>query len=143
MILPDLNLLLYAYNPHVPQHAKAAAWWTALLIGDELIGLPNEICLGFVRIATNARLGAAAVPLAKAVAVVQQWIDLPQTRILLPGPGHFNQVMDLMTRAMGSGALVSDATLAAYAIQNRATLHSNDADFSRFPGLLWKNPLAG
>ena len=135
MILPDLNLLLYAYNPHVPQHAKAAAWWTASLNGDELIGLPNEICLGFVRIATHARLGAAAV--------VQQWIDLPQVRILLPGPGHFKQVMDLMTGAMGSGALVSDAALAAYAIQNRATLHSNDADFSRFAGLSWKNPLAG
>lgn len=143
MILPDLNLLLYAYNPHVPQHPKAAAWWTSLLNGDELIGLPNEICLGFVRIATNARLGAAAVPMAQAAAVVQQWIDLPQARILLPGPGHFKQVMDLMTGAMGSGALVSDAALAAYAIQNRATLHSNDADFSRFAGLSWKNPLAG
>ncbi len=115
MILPDLNLLLYAYNPHVPQHAKAAAWWTASLNGDELIGLPNEICLGFVRIATHARLGAAAVPLSKAAAVVQQWIDLPQVRILLPGPGHFKQVMDLMTGAMGSGALVSDAALAASA----------------------------
>jgi toxin-antitoxin system PIN domain toxin len=143
MILPDLNLLLYAYNPHVPQHAKAAAWWTTLLNGDELIGLPNEVCLGFVRIATHARLGAAAVPLSKAAAVVQQWIDLPQVRILLPGPGHFKQVMDLMTGAMGSGALVPDAALAAYAIQNRATLHSNDADFSRFAGLSWKNPLAG
>jgi predicted nucleic acid-binding protein len=48
-----------------------------------------------------------------------------------------------MTGAMGSGALVPDAALAAYAIQNRATLHSNDADFSRFAGLSWKNPLAG
>ena len=68
MILPDLNLLLYAYNPHEPQHAKAAVWWTTLLNGDELIGLPNEICPGFFRIATNARLRAAAVPLAKTAA---------------------------------------------------------------------------
>lgn len=143
MILPDLNLLLYAYNPHVPQHRKAAAWWTEMISGEELIGLPNEICLGFVRIATNSKLGPAAVPLAKAAAVVQQWLDLPQARILLPGPGHFKQVMDLMAGAMGSGALVSDASLAAYAIQSRATLCSNDADFSRFPGLSWKNPLAG
>lgn len=143
MILPDLNLLLYAYDPHVPLHAKAAAWWTALLNGEELIGLPYEICLGFVRIATNTPLGAAAVPLEKAAAVVELRIDLPQTRLLLPGPGHFKQVRDLMTSAMGSGALVSNAVLAAYAIQNRATLCSNDADFSRFPGLSWKNPLAG
>ena len=143
MILPDLNLLLYAYNPHVAQYQKAAAWWNGAMNGEELIGLPNEICLGFVRIATNARLGTAAVSLGKARAVVKGWLQLPQARVLIPSPNHFEQVMDLMNGAMGSGALVSDATLAAYAIQNRATLYSNDADFSRFAGLSWENPLAG
>lgn len=143
MILPDLNLLLYAYNPHVSQHQKAAEWWNGAMNGEELIGLPNEICLGFVRIATNTRLGTAAVSLDRAKGVVKGWLQLPQARVLLPAPNHFDQVMDLMTRSMGSGALVSDAALAAYAIQNRATLYSNDADFSRFAGLSWENPLAG
>ncbi len=141
MILPDLNLLLYAYNPHVPQHQKAAEWWSGVMKGEELIGLPNEVCLGFVRIATNSRLGAAAVSLSRARAVVAGWLQLPQVRVLVPAPNHFGQVMDLMAGAMGSGALVSDAVLAAYAIQNRATLYSNDADFSRFAGLTWRNPL--
>ncbi len=141
MILPDLNLLLYAYNPHVPQYQKVATWWAGVMNGEELVGLPYEICLGFVRIATNNRLGAATVPLAKARAVVAGWLELPQARVLIPAPNHFEQVMNLMDAAMGSGALVSDAVLAAYAIQNRATLYSNDADFSRFAGLAWKNPL--
>ncbi len=141
MILPDLNLLLYAYNPHVPQHQKAAAWWEGVVNGEELIGLPNEVCLGFVRIATNVRLGAAAVSLSEAKEVVMSWLALPHARILAPAPNHFEQVMDLMAGAMGSGALISDAALAAYAIQNRATLCSNDADFSRFKGLSWENPL--
>jgi toxin-antitoxin system PIN domain toxin len=141
MILPDLNLLLYAYNPHVPQYQKAAAWWAGVMNGEELVGLPYEICLGFVRIATNNRLGAATVPLAKAREVVAGWLELPQARVLIPAPNHFEQVMNLMAAAMGSGALVSDAVLAAYAIQNRATLYSNDADFSRFAGLSWTNPL--
>lgn len=141
MILPDLNLLLYAYNPHVPQHTNAAAWWAGVMNGEELVGLPHEICLGFVRIATNRRLGAAAVPLVMAREVVAGWLELPQARVLIPAPNHFEQVMNLMTAAMGSGGLVSDAVLVAYAIQNRATLYSNDADFSRFPGLSWKNPL--
>jgi toxin-antitoxin system PIN domain toxin len=141
MILPDLNVLLYAYNPYVAQHQKAAAWWSDAINGEELIGLPNEICLGFVRIATNSRLGAAAVSLTKARAVVAGWLQLPQVRVLTPAPNHVGQVMDLMEGAMGSGTLVSDAVLAAYAIQNRATLCSNDADFSRFAGLSWRNPL--
>lgn len=141
MILPDLNLLLYAYNPHAPQHAKAAAWWKAALEGDELVGIPNEVCLGFVRFATNARLGAASVPLADARSVVNEWLSLPHIRVLTPSANHFDQVMNLVAATHGSGALISDAVLAAYAIQYRATLHSNDGDFSRFPGLSWKNPL--
>jgi len=143
MILPDLNLLLYAYNPHVPQHERAASWWEGVMRGDELLGLPNEVCLGFVRIATNRRLGPAAVGLGEARAVVEGWLDLPQARVLVPGPDHFSIVMDLMEQCMGSGAIVSDAILAAHAIQHRATLCSNDADFARFPELDWVNPLAG
>ncbi len=109
--------------------------------GDELIALSNEICLGFVRIASNPRLGEAAVPLQKARAVVDNWLALPHARVLIPGADHFNRVMGLMTGAMGAGALVSDAVLAAYAIENRATLCSNDSDFARFEGLDWVNPL--
>lgn len=143
MILPDLNLLLYAHNPHGPQHAKAAAWWRSVLAGEELIGLPNEVLLGFVRIATNPRLGAATVSLAEARSVVAEWLSLPQARVLTPAAHHFEQVMELLSATQGRGTLVSDAVLAAYAIQYRATLCSNDGDFSRFAGLRWKNPLLG
>lgn len=141
MILPDLNLLLYAYNPRATQHVAAHAWWTEVVNGTELIGLPHEVSLGFVRIATNRRLGAVAVDLATARATVESWLDLPHVRVLLPGPAHFRQVLDLMAAAQASGAVLSDAVLAAHAIENRATLCSNDADFSRFPGLQWENPL--
>jgi hypothetical protein len=141
MILPDLNLLLYAYNPHVPQHTAAAQWWKAAMNSDELIGLPNEITLGFVRIATHQRLGPATAPLDRARQVVETWLHLPNVRVLLPPADHVSKVIGLVAQAMGSGALVSDAVLASYAIENRAVLHTNDADFSRFPGLNWHNPL--
>ena len=141
MILPDLNLLLYAYNPHAPQHEKASTWWQEAVAGDELIGLPYEICFGFVRIATNPKLGAACVGLAEARAVVESWLALPHVRILSPGANHFATAIDLTESAMGAGALVSDAVLAAYAIEHSATLCSNDTDFARFPGLHWTNPL--
>ena len=108
---------------------------------DELIGLPHEVCSGFVRIATNLRLGDAAVPLAEAREVVEGWLNLPQARVLNPSARHFTRVMDLMRQAMATGAILSDAILASYAIEHRARLCSNDSDFSRFPGLDWENPL--
>ncbi len=141
MILPDLNLLLYAYNPHTPQHGAARGWWEQAMNGDELIGIPLEIAFGFVRIATHPRLGAARVPLINARQVVEGWMDLPQVRPLVPGAVHFNRVMELMTAAMAAGPVLSDAILAAYAIEHRATLFTNDSDFARFPGLMWQNPL--
>lgn len=103
--------------------------------GSELIGLPNEVTLGFVRIATHPRLGAATVPVDRARSVVETWLALPNVRVLTPPADHFAKVMALVAHAMGSGPLISDAVLASYAIENRATLHTNDADFSRFPTL--------
>jgi len=141
MIVPDLNLLLYAYNGHMPQHPVAKEWWEAAMNGDELIGLPYEVSFGFVRIATNTRLGGAAIPLRQARQVVEEWLALQQVRTLTPSSRHFQRVMDLMQAAMATGAALSDAILAAYAIENRARLHTNDSDFARFPELDWVNPL--
>jgi len=141
MILPDLNLLLYAYNPHAPQHLRAKQWWESAINGRELIGLPHEVPLGFVRIATNPRLGQSVVPLAAAKAVVESWSKIPVVRVLLPQEDHVLKVMSLMEQSATSGQLASDASLAVYAIESRAILCSNDSDFARFPGLTWKNPL--
>ena len=141
MILPDLNLLLYAYNPHVRQHHAAKSWWQAAVTAPELIALPHEVLFGFVRIATNPRLGPAAVELHAAQSVVDGWLGLPNTRVITPTAGHFARVMKLLETAMARGAVLSDAILAAYAIEHRATLCSNDADFARFAGLDWRNPL--
>jgi toxin-antitoxin system PIN domain toxin len=141
MILPDLNVLLYAYNPHTRQHKRASSWWENTISGTELIGLPHEITLGFVHIATHPKLGKASVNLEAARDVVLSWLDLPQARVLLPSPDHTRKVIDLMKATDASGALASDASLAVYAMDNRATLYSNDTDFARFPGLDWKNPI--
>ncbi len=99
------------------------------------------MAFGFIRVATNPRLSAARVALADACRVVEGWLELPQVRTLTPTALHFSRVMDLMTIAMAAGPVLSDAILAAYAIEHRARLFTNDGDFARFPGLQWKNPL--
>ena len=99
MILPDINLLICAYNAHMLQHPAAMRWWEATMNGDELIGLPQEVPLGFLRIATHPRLGAARVPLESAEETIRTWLSLPVCRVLLPTEGHALRVVDLMKRA--------------------------------------------
>jgi len=141
LILPNLNLLLYAYNSSVAQHQNSREWWELALNSEELIALPHEVVFGFVRIATNPRLGDAAISLDQANSVVSSWLKLPQVRVRTPTAGHFSRVMNLMKKAQARGTLLSDAILAAYAIENRACLCTNDTDFARFPELEWINPL--
>lgn len=141
MILPDINLLLYAYNRQAPQHELARDWWESVLNGRELIGIPHEVALGFVRIATNPRMGAMAISLVDASAVVTSWGTASVCRTLLPEVDHVAKVSKLLQRSGASGQLTSDASLAVYAMDARATLCSNDTDFARFPGLVWENPL--
>jgi len=112
MILPDLNLLLYAYNPHILQHSAARDWWETVINGDELIGLPYDVSYGFIRIATNRRLGPAAVSLSVARGVVEGWLSLPQVRTLTPNPRHFARVMELMVAAMAASSASGTADTA-------------------------------
>ncbi len=141
MILPDINLLLYAYNPSAPEHDRARSWWESVLNGSELVGLPHEVLFGFVRIATHPNLGPAAVSLKQARSVVEGWIRLPHVRVLSPAPDHFDRTLSLMEASNSIGRVLSDAVLAAHAMAHRATLCSNDSDFARFDGLDWRNPL--
>lgn len=141
MILPDLNLLLYAYNAYSPEHPAAHSWWESVINGDDLIGIPPEISLGFVRLATHSRLGAASVSLDVAKSVVESWLERPNARALIPDTEHFRRVLRLLELTTGRGSQVTDASLASYAIANGATLCSDDGDFARFPGLQWVNPL--
>ena len=69
------------------------------------------------------------------------WLVRPNVRVVLPGPTHMDILADLLAGPI-SPNLVTDAHLAALAIENQAELHSNDSDFARFSGLTWRNPIA-
>lgn len=141
MIIPDINLLLYAYNDSFPQHSRAKAWWESCLSGDELVGLPIDVLMGFLRITTHPKLGMASVSVGAAKQVMVSWTESHQTRILQPKEDHVNKVLGLLLESGSAGPIASDASLAVYAIDNRAVLFSNDSDFGRFKGLEFHNPL--
>lgn len=142
MILPDVNLLIYAYNGDAPHHAGAKAWWEDLLSSDEPVGLPWVITLGFIRLMTHRAVLLTPLAAERAIGHVRSWHVRPNVSVVEPGPRHL-ELLDRMLRALGTaGRLTTDAHLAALAIEHQGELCSNDADFARFPGLRWSNPLA-
>ena len=141
MILPDINLLVYAYNEDAPFHAQAKAWWERCLSETEPVGLAWVVILGFVRLMSNRRVLAMPMTAPEAAAQCRSWLLRSNARIVLPGPTHMDVLGGLLAGPMGAN-LVTDAHLAALAIEHQAVLHSNDSDFARFSGLTWRNPIA-
>ena len=141
MILPDVNLLVYAYNSDAPRHAAARRWWEGLLNGAMPVGLPWAVTCGFVRLMTHPAVLVRPLSTAEAGGAVQAWLVRPCVEVLAPGPRHLEILLRLLAEPGVTGALTTDAHLAALAIEHQCELHSNDADFSRFPGLRWRNPL--
>jgi len=141
MIVPDVNLLIYAYNRDAPHHADAKAWWEILLSSDHPVGLPWATTLGFIRLMTHRAVLVTPLPAAHAIGHVRSWYMRPNVSVLEPGPRHL-ELLDHLFEALGTaGRLTTDAHLAALAIEHQCELCSNDTDFARFPGLRWRDPL--
>lgn len=143
MIIPDINLLLYAHDFNSPFHAKAVDWWQSCLGGTEPIGLPHVVTFGFIRIATNPRVFVSPMTTAEAAGHVRAWLGQPPVQVIVPGHDHLHQTLELLEALGTAGNLVSDAQIAALALYHGAVLHTADTDFIRFPGLRWFNPLTG
>ncbi len=142
MILPDVNLLIHAYNPGAPQHEAARGWWARTLTGTELVGLAWGTLLGFIRITTSRTVLRNPVSTDDALRRVEAWLAQPNVRTLHPTHQHAELLARFLRRARAAGNLTTDAHLAALAIEHGCTLCSSDTDFARFPGLSWHNPLA-
>jgi toxin-antitoxin system PIN domain toxin len=141
MIVPDVNLLVYAYNRDAPKHVRAKAWWEGLLNDPQPVAIPWAVVCGYVRLMTHPSVLVTPLAPERALGHVRTWLDRPNVQTLEPGPRHL-EILEGLFRSIGvAGHLTTDAHLAAIAIEHQCELHSNDADFGRFPGLRWRNPL--
>jgi toxin-antitoxin system PIN domain toxin len=141
VILVDANVLLYAEDSLSEHHEAARSWWDEQLSGVEPVALCWPVVNAFVRIGTNARLHQRPLTLREAIERVQSWLEQPCVRVIQPGDQHWAIFQRMLQSGNALGNLVSDAHLAALAVEYNCVLQSTDADFSRFRGLKWKNPL--
>ncbi|MCU1300124.1 MAG: Ribonuclease VapC [Candidatus Sulfotelmatobacter sp.] len=141
MIVFDANILIFAYDSGSSRHAKARAWVEEILSGEEGVGLPWQAISAFLRVMTNRRLPGSRFSSEQALRIVGGWLGQPSVRALAPGEQHWPLLRQMVIEGQTSGALVSDAQIAALTIEYGGVLHTADRDFARFPGLRWKNPL--
>ncbi len=142
MILVDANILLYAEDSLQSRHQQARAWWDGQLSGTGVVCLCWTVLSAFIRIGTNPRVFEHPLSLEQALARVQSWLDQPCTRVIRPTERHWTVFKQVLTDGQAVANLVTDAHLAALAIEHGCELASTDSDFARFPKLKWRNPLA-
>ena len=141
MIVPDVNLLIYAINVDAPNHDKARAWWDETLSGSETVGLAWPVITAFLRLTTHARVFRSPMASNQALAFMTSWLAQPCVEAISAGDRHWLVLSELLRESGTAGNLTDDAHLAAIAIEHDACLHSADNDFRRFPGLKHHNPI--
>jgi toxin-antitoxin system PIN domain toxin len=141
MILPDVNVLVYAHREDAPRHADYKAWVEHLLNGDQAYGCADLVLSGFVRVVTHPRIFNPPSSPEAALAFAQVMRGQPNAVPTRPGPRHWGIFAGLCAAAGVKGNLVADAYLAALAIESGSEWVTTDRDYARFPGLKWRHPL--
>lgn len=140
MQLPDVNVLIYAHRADAPEHRRYAAWLTEMTTSTAPFALSETVLAGFLRIVTNPRIFDPPTPMDVAIAFCQRLVERPRAVMIAPNRRHW----DIFVRLCGNveGPLVTDAYLAALALEHGCELVTTDSDFARFPELRYRHPLA-
>ncbi len=140
MILPDVNLLLYAYDVSSPFHARSRFWFETVLSEEEVFFSWHTIT-GFVRIITHPTALANPETIEKAVSIVGKWLALDNSHLVFLEKKNWPLFASMLIDGQANGNLVMDAHLAAMAASCGAKLASTDRDFTRFPCIQIINPI--
>ena len=141
MRLIDVNVLVYAFRRDTPHHRRYLQWLEDCLGSDEAFGMADLVLAGFLRVGTHPRIFTPPSPLETALRFAREIRAQPNCVEVNPGPRHWEIFTRLCRAAKVKGNLVPDAYLAALAIESGSEWITTDRDYSRFPGLRWRQPL--
>lgn len=140
MILLDANVLVYLYSSTSPFHEQAREWFEDAMAAREDIGLSFSTISAFLRVITHRGIRTRPAEMSFAVEVVDELLSHSNVHLLTESPAHWSLLKGLLKEGQVTGNLVTDARVAAIAIEHGATLCTNDKDFTRFNGLRLLNP---
>ena len=141
MILPDANLLLYAYDTSSPFHRASSVWWSKTGAGSEVVGVCAPVLFAFIRISTSSRVFTHPFSIDEAAERVIDWLQEPSVQFVELHLIDVHQTVGLLRQAGTGGNLTTDAQVAALALRLGAVVHTADTDYARFPNVRWLNPL--
>jgi hypothetical protein len=143
VILPDVNVLVYAYRREAEDHDAYAAWLTSLVAGQDELALADHCLTGFLRIVTNPRIFTDPAPTAEALTFVDRVRRAGRGRQVAATPATWDVLAEHIAGDRGiRGNLVPDAYLAALAISHGCRLATADRGFARYPRLEFFDPAA-
>lgn len=142
MILPDVNVLIYAFRRDVPEHALCRRWLDTVIFGEARFGISLLTLSALVRVTSNRRAYSNPSPLEDAFGFCDDLIAQPHCQIVEPGDRHWDIFKRLCIETNTRGTTVTDAWYAALAIEWGCEWITLDRDFARFPGLRWRAPQA-
>jgi toxin-antitoxin system PIN domain toxin len=140
VILPDVNVLLYAFRADSVNHAAHRRWLGSILNGQMAYGMSPQVLSGVIRVATHPQIFVRPSRLAEVTAFTSLLLEQPHSQIVQPGPRHWDIFCSLCRNADATGNLVQDAWYAALAIEYGCEWITTDRDFARFEGLSWRSP---
>ncbi len=140
MKIVDANVLIYAVNEDAEHHARSKEWLDSALSGGATVGLCWMALLAFVRIVTNDGLFPHPLTVAGAFERVEAWLVQPSALVVQPTSRHASIMRDLLSGPGVSRGLISDAHLAALAVEHQGTVVSYDREFQAFVGVKWEQP---
>jgi len=141
MIIPDVNLLLYATDQDCADHQTALAWWTKNLFEGEEVGLCAVVAFAFIRLSTNRKVFRNPLEVRDACARVANWLEFPNVIWLDATMEDFETASRFLESVGAGGNLATDAQIAAIALRVGGAVCSCDHDFARFPNIEWSDPL--
>jgi toxin-antitoxin system PIN domain toxin len=142
MLLPDVNVLVYAFRPDCPDHGAYLDWLERLVNGPQSYGMSEAVLAGFARVVTHPRVFQHPDRVESALRFADQLRERPNCVLITPGRRHWSIFSDLCRRVNAKGSLIPDAYLAALAIESGCEWITTDRGYARFPGLNWRHPLA-
>jgi hypothetical protein len=141
MDLPDVNVLVYAHREDAADHRRYRDWVTTLVNSSQAYAMSDHVLSSFIRVVTNPAIFTGPTSLSEAIATAVDLRSPLSCARIAPGPRHWDLFTSLCRDAKARGNLISDAWLAALAIESGCELVTTDRDFARFPGLKWRHPL--
>ena len=141
MILPDVNVLIYAFRTDSEEHEQYQEWLESIINGPAAYGIAPQVLASVIRISMHPRIYARPSSRSEAFEFCRVLLEQPNATVIQPGNRHWSIFEDLCDNAKATGNLAQDAWFAALAIESGCEWITTDRDYARFPALTWRAPL--